>query len=162
MDDYKAKIDDPALEVDENSVLILKNVGPKGYPGMPEVGNMSIPKKLLEKGVTDMVRISDGRMSGTGFGTVVLHVSPEAYVGGNLAIVKNGDLISLDVLNKTLQIEISEKEIEERKKQLKPVDCEPGRGYTWLYQQHVEQAHLGADLDFLKGGSGSEVSKDSH
>ena len=109
-----------------------------------------------------MVRISDGRMSGTGFGTVVLHVSPEAFAGGNLAIVKNGDLISLDVPNKKLQMDVSEKEIQERKKQLKPVAYEPGRGYTWLYQQHVEQAHLGADLDFLKGGSGSEIRKDSH
>ncbi len=162
IDDYKARIDDPALEVDESSVLVLKNVGPKGYPGMPEVGNMSIPKKLLEKGVTDMVRISDGRMSGTGFGTVVLHVSPEAFIGGTLAIVKNGDLITLDVSNKKLHIELAEKEIAARKKKLKPVANAAGRGYSWLYQQHVEQANLGADLDFLKGGSGSDVLKDSH
>ena len=162
IDDFKARIDDPALDVDEDSVLVLKNVGPRGYPGMPEVGNMSIPKKLLEKGVTDMVRISDGRMSGTGFGTVVLHVSPEASIGGTLAIVRNGDRIKLDVPNKILQIGLSEEEIAARKKELKPATGKGSRGYSWLYQQHVEQANLGADLDFLKGGSGSEVLKDSH
>ncbi len=162
IDDYKVKIDDPGLEVDENSVLVLKHVGPRGYPGMPEVGNMSIPKKLLKKGITDIVRISDGRMSGTGFGTVVLHVSPEAFIGGNLAIVKDGDLITLDVMNKILCLEISEEEIAERRKKIKVVQQPADRGYTWLFRQHVEQAHLGADLDFLKGGSGSEVLKDSH
>ena len=162
IEDYKARIDDPLLDVDENSVLVLKNVGPKGYPGMPEVGNMAIPKKLLEKGVTDMVRISDGRMSGTGFGTVVLHVSPEAAAGGTIAIVQDGDLISLDVFNKTLHIELSDAEIAERQQQLQPVTPLANRGYTWLYQQNVEQAHLGADFGFLKGGSGSEVLRDSH
>jgi L-arabonate dehydrase len=162
IEDYKARIDDPLLDVDENSVLVLKNVGPKGYPGMPEVGNMAIPKKLLEKGVIDMVRISDGRMSGTGFGTVVLHVSPEAAAGGNISIVQDGDLISLDVFNKTLHIELSDAEIAERKKQLLPVQPLTNRGYTWLYQQNVEQAHLGADFGFLKGGSGSGVLRDSH
>jgi L-arabonate dehydrase len=162
IEDYKAKIDDPELDVDENSVLVLKNVGPKGYPGMPEVGNMSIPKKLLEKGVTDMVRISDGRMSGTGFGTVVLHVSPEAAIGGTLAIVQDGDIIELDVAAGLLHLHLSNEEIIERKKQLIPFKSLTGRGYTWLYQNHVEQAHLGADMDFLKGGSGSEVLRDSH
>jgi L-arabonate dehydrase len=162
IEDYKARIDDPLLDVDENSVLVLKNVGPKGYPGMPEVGNMAIPKKLLEKGVTDMVRISDGRMSGTGFGTVVLHVSPEAAAGGNISIVQDGDLISLDVFNKALHIELSDAEIAERKKHLQPVQPLTNRGYTWLYQQNVEQAHLGADFGFLKGGSGSGVLRDSH
>ena len=162
IDDYKARIDDPDLDVDENSVLVLKHVGPRGYPGMPEVGNMSIPKKLLLKGIMDIVRISDGRMSGTGFGTVVLHVSPEAFIGGNLAIVRNGDPITLDVKNKILCVEISEEEIGERRKKIKPMQQAAGRGYTWLFRQHVEQAHLGADLDFLKGGSGSEVLKDSH
>jgi L-arabonate dehydrase len=162
IEDYKARIDDPLLDVDETSVLVLKNVGPKGYPGMPEVGNMAIPKKLLEKGVTDMVRISDGRMSGTGFGTVVLHVSPEAAAGGTIAIVQDGDLISLDVFNKTLHIELSDAEIAERKQQLQPVMPLANRGYTWLYQQNVEQAHLGADFGFLKDGSGSEVLRDSH
>lgn len=162
IEDYKARIDDPLLDVDENSVLVLKNVGPKGYPGMPEVGNMAIPKKLLEKGVTDMVRISDGRMSGTGFGTVVLHVSPEAAAGGTISIVQDGDLIRLDVSNKTLYIELSDAEIAERKKNLLPAYPLINRGYTWLYQQNVEQAHLGADFGFLKGGSGSEVLRDSH
>ncbi|ASU35102.1 IlvD/Edd family dehydratase [Mucilaginibacter xinganensis] len=162
IEDYKARIDDPLLDVDADSVLVLKNVGPKGYPGMPEVGNMAIPKKLLEKGVTDLVRISDGRMSGTGFGTVVLHVSPEAAVGGTIAIVQDGDLITLDVLNKTLHVELSDVEIDERKKQLEPFNALTNRGYTWLYQQNVEQAHLGADFGFLKGASGSGVLRDSH
>ena len=162
IEDYKAKIDDPNLDVDENSVLVLKNVGPKGYPGMPEVGNMAIPKKLLEKGVTDMVRISDGRMSGTGFGTVVLHVSPEAAVGGTLAIVRDGDIIKLDVSAGLLQVELSDAEIDKRKKLLQLPGNLTGRGYVWLYQTHVEQAHLGADMDFLKGASGSEVLRDSH
>jgi L-arabonate dehydrase len=159
---YKARIDDPGLDVDENSVLVLKNVGPKGYPGMPEVGNMAIPKKLLDKGVTDMVRISDGRMSGTGFGTVVLHVSPEAAIGGTLAIVQDGDVIKLDVATGILHLELPDEEIANRKKQLAPFEHLTGRGYTWLYQTHVEQAHLGADMDFLKGGSGSAVLRDSH
>lgn len=162
IEDYKARIDAPSLEADENSVLVLKNVGPKGYPGMPEVGNMSLPKKLLAKGVTDMVRISDGRMSGTGFGTVVLHVSPEAAAGGTIAIVRNGDQITLDVANKSLHINLTDEEIAERKSNLQPSYPVVTRGYTWLYQQNVEQAHLGADLGFLKGGSGSEVLRDSH
>ena len=162
IEEYKAKIDDPNLDVDENSVLVLKNVGPKGYPGMPEVGNMSIPKKLLEKGVTDMVRISDGRMSGTGFGTVVLHISPEAAIGGTLAIVQDGDIINLDVSIGLLEVELSAAEINARKERLEPQGNLIGRGYAWLYQTHVEQAHLGADMDFLKGGSGSEVLRDSH
>ena len=162
IEDYRAKIDDPNLDVDENSVLVLKNVGPKGYPGMPEVGNMSIPKKLLDKGVTDMVRISDGRMSGTGFGTVVLHVSPEAAIGGTLAVVQNGDTIILDVPAGTLRVELSETEIAERKWRLTDHVNLSSRGYVWLYQTNVEQAHLGADFGFLKGGSGSEVLRDSH
>lgn len=162
IDDYKSRVDDPELDVDENCVMVLKNVGPKGYPGMPEVGNMSIPKKLLEKGVTDMVRISDGRMSGTGFGTVVLHVSPEASAGGTLAVIRDGDIVSLDVYKGTLNVDLSETEIALRKRQLTPNDDMATRGYVYLYQQHVEQAHLGADLDFLKGGSGSEIHKDSH
>lgn len=162
IEDYKAKIDDPSLEVDETSVLVLKNVGPKGYPGMPEVGNMSIPKKLLEKGVTDMVRISDGRMSGTGFGTVVLHVSPEAAVGGTLAIVEDGDVIYLDVGAGILNVDLSDDEITKRKRKLPPFENLTNRGYVWLYQNHVEQAHLGADMDFLKGGSGAGVLRDSH
>ncbi|HWZ16750.1 MAG TPA: IlvD/Edd family dehydratase [Mucilaginibacter sp.] len=162
IEDYKAKIDDPSLDVDESCVLVLKNVGPKGYPGMPEVGNMSIPKKLLDKGITDMVRISDGRMSGTGFGTVVLHVSPEAAVGGTLAIVQNGDIIKLDVSAGLLHVELTDAEIAERKSRLATHANLSSRGYVWLYQTHVEQAHLGADMDFLKGASGSKVLRDSH
>lgn len=162
IDDYKARIDDPNLEVDETSILVLKNVGPKGYPGMPEVGNMGIPKKLLATGITDMVRISDGRMSGTGFGTVVLHASPEAALGGNFAVVQNGDLITLDVPNRTLTLHVSDEELATRKKNWKSRVTFADRGYVHLYQNHVQQAHLGADLDFLRGSSGSEVARDSH
>jgi len=162
IEDYHARIDDPELGIDATSIMVLKNVGPKGYPGMAEVGNMSLPKKLLEQGVTDMVRISDGRMSGTGFGTVVLHVSPEAAVGGVLALVQNGDIISLDAHNRTLQLEVSEEELSIRRAAWKQTEKMHPRGYVHLYQTHVEQAHLGADMDFLKGGSGSEVSRDSH
>jgi L-arabonate dehydrase len=162
IEDYHTRIEDPNLEIDETSVMVLKNVGPKGYPGMAEVGNMGIPKKLLEKGVHDMVRISDGRMSGTGFGTVVLHVSPEAADGGNIALVQNGDYISLDVENRTLNLEVSDNELLERRQNWKPYDLKYNRGYVNLYIKHVEQAHLGADMDFLKGGSGSIVTRDSH
>jgi dihydroxy-acid dehydratase len=162
IEDYHARVDDPTLEIDETSVMVLKNVGPVGYPGMPEVGNMGIPKKLLEKGVKDMLRISDGRMSGTGFGTVVLHVSPEAAKGGTLALVKTGDMIALDVYDRTLQLLIEDDELAKRKAAWKPTHTEATRGYVQLYQQHVEQAHLGADMDFLKGGSGSKVTRDSH
>lgn len=162
IDDYKARLDDPDLDVDENSILVLKNVGPKGYPGMPEVGNMSLPKKLLAKGVIDMVRISDGRMSGTGFGTVVLHVSPEAAVCGTLALVRDGDFIELDVANRRLNLEVSPEELETRKCDWKPLDLGYKRGYVNLHINHVLQAHEGADLDFLKGGSGDKVTRDSH
>ncbi|MDZ7897610.1 MAG: IlvD/Edd family dehydratase [Arcicella sp.] len=162
IEDYHARIEDPDLDIDENSVMVLKNVGPKGYPGMAEVGNMGIPKKLLEKNIHDIVRISDGRMSGTGFGTVVLHVSPEAAAGGNLALVQNGDFISLNVPERTLHLEVSDEELAERRKNWKPYDLDVKRGYVSLYIDHVEQAHLGADMDFLKGKSGSVVSRDSH
>ncbi len=162
IEDYKERIDDPALDVDENSVLVLKNVGPRGYPGMPEVGNMGLPKKMLEKGVTDMVRISDGRMSGTGFGTVVLHVCPEAAAGGNFAVVKTGDTIELNIPARTLNLLVSDEELTLRKQAFRPEDTLPQRGYAYLYTQHVEQASLGADFDFLKGGSGSVVTRDSH
>jgi L-arabonate dehydrase len=162
IDDYKARLDDPDLDVDENSVLVLKNVGPKGYPGMPEVGTMSLPKKLLAKGVIDMVRISDGRMSGTGFGTVVLHVSPEAAVGGVLALVQDGDIIELDVENRRIHLEVSDQELEQRRTLWKPLDMGYNRGYVHLHINHVMQAHEGADLDFLKGGSGDKVTRDSH
>lgn len=162
IEDYKARIDDPNLEVDENSVLVLKHVGPKGYPGMPEVGNMALPKKLLAQGVKDMVRISDGRMSGTGFGTVILHASPEAAEGGNFAVVQDGDLIELDVEARSLILHVSDELLAERKKTWQSKAVNPGRGYVGLYVRTVEQAHLGCDLDFLKGKSGSEVTRDSH
>lgn len=164
IEDYKSRIDAPDLAVDENSILVLKNVGPKGYPGMPEVGNMGLPKKLLERGITDMVRISDGRMSGTGFGTVVLHVSPEAANGGTLALVNEGDLIQLDVPGRSLQLLVDDIELKSRREVLETCinEFEFKRGYVRLFIDHVEQAHLGADFDFLKGGSGSQVSRDSH
>ncbi len=162
IEDYHARIDSPELDVDENSVMVLKNVGPMGYPGMAEVGNMGIPKKLLEKGVHDMVRVSDGRMSGTGFGTVVLHVSPETAAGGNIALVHNGDWISLDVHERTLNLEVTDEELAERRKNWKPLDLGITRGYVSLYINNVEQAHLGADMGFLKGKSGSVVTRDSH
>ncbi|MFN7280399.1 MAG: dihydroxy-acid dehydratase, partial [bacterium] len=162
IEDYHARVDDPALDIDENSVMVLQNVGPVGYPGMPEVGNMAIPRRLLEKGVTDMVRISDGRMSGTGFGTVVLHVSPEAAIGGTIALVRDGDLISLDVEARSLTLLVDEAELATRRAAWQPTHPTVNRGYVQLYQRHVQQAHLGADMDFLRGGSGSEVLRDSH
>lgn len=162
IDHYKSRLDDPTLDIDENTVLVLKNVGPKGYPGMPEVGNMGIPKRLLEKGVMDMVRISDGRMSGTGFGTVVLHVSPEAAVGGTLALVQDGDYIELDVEARRLHLDVSDEELERRRTNYKPLELGYDRGYVNLYINHVTQAHEGADLDFLKGCSGDKVTRDSH
>ncbi len=162
IEDYKARIDTDELEVDEKSILVLKNVGPKGYPGMPEVGNMGLPKKLLAKGIKDMVRISDGRMSGTGFGTVVLHVSPEAATGGNFAVIQTGDLITLDVPKRTLTVAVTDEELKKRKKLFKALPPVTERGYVNLYINHVQQAHLGADMDFLVGSSGSKVSRDSH
>ena len=162
IEDYHARIDSDELDIDENSVMVLKNVGPKGYPGMAEVGNMGIPKKLLEKGVKDMVRISDGRMSGTGFGTVVLHVSPESAAGGPLNWVQNGDYIALDVENRTINWEVSEDELAARKAAQPLEKPSTMRGYVGLFIDHVEQADQGADFDFLKGGSGSIVTRDSH
>lgn len=162
IEDYKARIDTDGLDVDENCVLVLKNVGPKGYPGMPEVGNMGLPKKLLEKGIRDMVRISDGRMSGTGFGTVVLHVSPEAAGGGNFSVIENGDMISLDVINRSLTVAITHEELDRRKKNRTAMPPIVDRGYVNLYINHVQEAHLGADMDFLRGKSGSDVPRDSH
>ena len=162
IEDYKARIDLEDLDVDENSILVLKNVGPKGYPGMPEVGNMGLPKKLLKRGVLDMVRISDGRMSGTGFGTVVLHVSPEAAAGGNFSVIQTGDIITLDVAKRSLNVDISDEILTARKAALKHAENSKQRGYVGLYIRHVQQAHLGADMDFLRGGSGSVVTRDSH
>jgi dihydroxy-acid dehydratase len=162
IEDYHARIDDPELPVTKDSILVLKNVGPIGYPGMPEVGNMSVPKKLLEQGVHDMVRISDGRMSGTGFGTVVLHISPESALGGTLALVQNGDIIELDVANRSLSLLVDEAELAIRRKNWKPTHKMATRGYVQLYQTHVLQAHQGADMDFCVGGSGDVVTRDSH
>jgi dihydroxy-acid dehydratase len=162
IEDYHLRIDAPDLDIDETCVMVLKNVGPVGYPGMPEVGNMALPKKLLEKGVTDMVRISDGRMSGTAYGTVVLHVSPESAVGGVLALVKDGDWIELDVEGRRLHLDVTAEELEHRRQQWQPAAPRADRGYVHLYVSHVQQADKGADLDFLNGGSGAEVTRDSH
>ena len=161
-DDYHARIDDPELDVDENSVLVLKNAGPKGYPGMPEVGNLGLPAKLLARGVRDMVRISDGRMSGTAFGTVVLHVTPESAVGGNLALAESGDQITLDVPSRSLELNVSEAELARRRVAWQAPPPHMDRGYVSLYTSHVQQANLGADFDFLRGGSGAATPKDSH
>jgi dihydroxy-acid dehydratase len=162
IDDYKARIDTPELDIDENCIMVMKNVGPKGYPGMPEVGNMGLPQKLLAKGVKDMVRISDGRMSGTGYGTVVLHVSPESAIGGPLALVQTGDMIELNVPARTLNLMISDEEFAKRKAEFKPLNLPYERGYVNLFLDKVNQAHEGVDFDFLQGSSGSEVKRDSH
>jgi L-arabonate dehydrase len=162
IEDYHARIDDPNLDIDENSVIVLKNVGPVGYPGMPEVGNVDLPEKLLRKGVKDMIRISDGRMSGTAAGTVVLHVSPESAIGGTLALVKDNDIIELDVEQRKLHLEVSNEELETRRKKWIPPRLTTARGYVKIYIDHVQQAHLGADLNILNGGSDGEVTRDLH
>lgn len=162
IEDYHARVDDPDLDIDETCVMVLKYVGPVGYPGMPEVGNMALPKKILEKGIKDMVRISDGRMSGTAYGTAVLHVSPESAIGGNLALVQNGDMIELDVENRLLHLHVSDEELTQRKAKWKPPKPAAARGYVSMYINHVQGADKGADLDFLIGSSGSEVTRDSH
>ena len=162
IDDYKAKINDEALDIDESCIMVLKNCGPKGYPGMAEVGNMGLPPKILRKGITDMVRISDARMSGTAYGTVVLHTSPEAAAGGPLAVVQNGDFIELDVPNRRLHLDISDADLAARLTNWKPSHIQMESGYGWLHQAHVQGADTGADLDFLKGCRGAPVGKDSH
>lgn len=162
IDDYKAKIEDPDLDIDENCIMVLKNCGPKGYPGMAEVGNMGLPPKVLKKGITDMIRISDARMSGTAYGTVILHTSPEAAAGGPLAVVQNGDMIEVDVENRRLHLDISDADLADRLAKWAPAHEQPTSGYAWLHQQHVEGADTGADLDFLKGCRGNPVGKDSH
>jgi dihydroxy-acid dehydratase len=155
IEDLDARIDLPDLDVDETSVLVLKGVGPRGYPGMPELGNIRIPTKLLDRGVTDLVRISDGRMSGTAYGTVVLHVAPESAVGGPLALVQTGDLIELDVERGLLHLHVDDQELEQRRAAWKPATEAPKRGYEKLFVDHVTQADQGLDFDFLVGGSGS-------
>ncbi|MEY4738941.1 MAG: hypothetical protein RLZZ05_325 [Bacteroidota bacterium] len=162
IEDYHARIDDPALDIDETCVMVLKYVGPVGYPGMPEVGNMALPKKILAKGIKDMVRISDGRMSGTAYGTAVLHVSPESAIGGTLALVENGDMIELDVPQRKLHLQVTEAELERRRAAWTAPQPAASRGYVGLYIKHVEGSDKGADFDFLKGSSGSTVTRDSH
>jgi dihydroxy-acid dehydratase len=161
IEDLHAKIDDENLDIDETCIMVLKGCGPKGYPGMAEVGNMPLPPKLLRKGITDIVRISDARMSGTAYGTVVLHVSPEAAAGGPLALVQNGDFIEVDVPGRRLHLDVSDAELAKRRAAWK-APAAPKRGWYKLYVDHVQQAHLGADLDVLVGGSGAEVKRDSH
>lgn len=162
IDHYKAIIDDPELDIDETCIMVLKNCGPKGYPGMAEVGNMALPQKLLQKGVRDMVRISDARMSGTAFGTVVLHVAPEAAIGGPLALVRNGDFIELDVEERRLHLDVSDDELEARRRDWTAPAPGMDGGYQQLYVQRVMQADRGADLDFLVGCRGSDIPRESH
>jgi len=162
IEDYHARIDHEELDIDENSVIVLKGAGPVGYPGMPEVGNVDLPEKLLRKGIKDIIRISDGRMSGTAAGTVILHVAPESAIGGMLALVENGDMIELDVENRILHLDISDEEAARRKADwVRPAPM-ASRGYAKFYIDHVQQANLGADLDLLQGGSGSEVTRNLH
>jgi dihydroxy-acid dehydratase len=159
---YHAVVADPDLDADSGTVLVIRYCGPRGYPGMPEVSNVPLPKKLLLRGVRDMVRICDGRMSGTAYGTVVLHVAPEAATGGPLALVRTGDWISLDVPARTLTLEVTGDELERRRAQWQPPAPHATRGWTRLYTEHVQQASSGADLDFLVGASGHDVPRDSH
>ena len=164
IEDFHTRIDDPNLDVDKNTVLVLRGCGPKGYPGMPEVANMPMPQKLLSQGVRDMVRICDGRMSGTAYGTVILHVAPEAAAFGPLALIQTGDVISLDVEKRTLNVELTDEELNSRKPSQKMIDslAKPDRGWQKMYIEHVNQADTGADLDFLVGSSGSQVLRESH
>jgi dihydroxy-acid dehydratase len=164
IEDMRARIDDPDLDVTPNSVLVLRGCGPRGYPGMPEVGNMPLPQKLLEQGVRDMVRISDARMSGTAYGTVILHVAPEAAAGGPLAFIRTGDVVTVDVENRILSFDVTDDELEQRRQTpaSEAAYAAPVRGWAKLYVDHVMQADTGADLDFLVGASGDMVSRESH
>jgi dihydroxy-acid dehydratase len=162
IEEYDAAKDDPELPIDENTVLVLQNSGPRGYPGMPEVGNMELPARLLKAGIDDLVRISDARMSGTAYGTVVLHVSPEAAVGGPLALVRSGDWIELDVPARRLHLDVDDAELERRRAEWKAPEKPHDRGWGRLYVDHVLQANEGCDLDFLRGNSGSGVARQSH
>jgi len=161
-EDMHRRLDDESLDVDEHCVLVLKNCGPRGYPGMAEAGNMPLPPKVLRRGITDMVRISDARMSGTAYGTVVLHVTPEAAAGGPLALVQNGDMVELDVEARKLHLHVSDEELARRRAAWQPPAPPMERGWTRLYFEHVQQANLGADMDFLVGKSGAAVPKDNH
>lgn len=162
IEDYKAKINDPDLDIDENCVMVLKGCGPKGYPGMAEVGNMGLPPKILARGIKDMVRLSDARMSGTAYGTVLLHTAPEAAAGGPLAVVQNGDMIEVDVKNRRIHLDISDEELATRLAAWTPPEPHMDSGYYKLYCDTVLQADKGADLDFLVGCRGSDVKRDSH
>jgi dihydroxyacid dehydratase/phosphogluconate dehydratase len=164
VEDLKARLDEPELDVDEDSVLVLRGCGPRGYPGMPEVGNLPLPRKLLERGIRDMVRVSDARMSGTAYGTVVLHVTPECAAGGPLGRLRDGDLVLLDVQARTLQAEVPPQEWSARTvaSAASEAFAAPLRGWERLYVDHVMQADTGADLDFLLGASGSRVGRESH
>ena len=161
-EDFHARIDDDALDVDETCILVLKNCGPKGYPGMAEMGNMPLPPKVLKKGITDMIRVSEARMSGTAYGTVVLHTAPEAAAGGPLALVQNGDLITLDVPARKLHLHVDDAELERRRAAWTAPEPPMQSGYWKLYIDHALQADEGADLDFLRGKRGSAVPKNNH
>ncbi|HTV11029.1 MAG TPA: IlvD/Edd family dehydratase [Acidimicrobiales bacterium] len=161
-DEYHAVSDSDDMDIEASDIIVIRYSGPKGYPGMPEVSNVALPAKLLKQGVTDMVRICDGRMSGTGFGTVVLHICPESAIGGPLALVQTGDTIELDVAARALHLEVSDEELERRRADWSPPATKVGSGYTWLYVQHVLQANEGADFDFLIGSRGDGVPRDSH
>jgi len=161
IEEFHSRINDDTLEIDESCVMVLKNCGPRGYPGMAEVGNMMLPAKLLKKGITDMVRISDARMSGTAYGTVVLHIAPEAAAGGPLALVRSGDVVRLDVPKRLIQLEVDDATLAARRAKWTPPSL-PERGWVRLYVEHVQQADKGADLDFLVGHSGADVARDSH
>ena len=162
IEDYKERIDDESLDIDETCIMVLKNCGPRGYPGMAEVGNMGLPPKVLRKGITDMIRLSDARMSGTAYGTVILHAAPEAAAGGPLALVENGDMIEVDVPNRRLHLAISDEEMERRRAARTPFDNPYDRGYSKLYVETVNQADQGADLEFLVGKSGTPEMRESH
>jgi dihydroxy-acid dehydratase len=162
VDDLHKRIDDPKLDVDPDCVLVLKNCGPMGYPGFPEVGNFALPAKILKKGITDMIRISDARMSGTAYGTVVLHTAPEAAAGGPLALVRTGDIIEIDVAARKIHLEVSDAELARRKAKWKPLPPHATRGWVKLYCESVLQADRGVDLDFLVGKSGAKVGRESH
>jgi L-arabonate dehydrase len=162
IEEFHVRANDPALDIDPSCVMVLKNCGPRGYPGMPEVGNMPLPPKMLKMGVTDMVRISDARMSGTAFGTVALHMSPEAAAGGALGLVKDGDMIELDVDARRLHLDVTDAEIARRRAEWRAPSPSSNRGYYRLYHEHVLQADRGADLDFLVGKSGAGVPRESH
>jgi dihydroxy-acid dehydratase len=162
IEDFKARIDKPSLDIDENCVMVMQGCGPRGYPGMPEVGNMPLPPKILKRGITDMVRLSDARMSGTAYGTVVLHVAPESAAGGPLALVRDGDMIELDVAKRRLHLDVPADELDRRRAAWRQPAAHTDRGYVRLYAEHVQQADRGADLDFLVGGSGAPIPRESH